>query len=73
VEVRLRSNRNYGSGADTVTPAKQNRLSRTALHYLQSNPQYEEWAIRFDVVSATLDKDQYQFHWIEEAFWPGDN
>lgn len=73
VEVRLRNNRDYGSGADTVTPAKQNRLSRTALHFLQRHPQYEEWAMRFDVVSVTHEYGDYRFNWIEEAFWPGDN
>ncbi|MBC8519917.1 MAG: YraN family protein [Gammaproteobacteria bacterium] len=73
VEVRLRNNRDYGSGADTVTSAKQHKLSRTALHYLQRNPQYEEWSIRFDVVSVIREQDHYKFSWIEEAFWPGDN
>lgn len=73
VEVRLRNNRNCGSGADTVTPSKQRKISRTALHYLQKHPQYCDYSLRFDVVSGSLHQGRYQFDWIEEAFWPGDN
>ncbi len=73
IEVRLRSNRHCGSGADTVTTAKQQKISKTALHYLQSHPQYQESPLRFDVVSGSLHQGCYHFDWIEEAFWPGDN
>ncbi len=73
VEVRLRNNRHYGSGADSVTRSKQQRIANTARHYLQNHPRYQEHEIRFDVVAATATEGRYHFDWIQEAFWPGDS
>ncbi len=63
VEVRLRRNPNFGSGAETISKAKQNRIIRTALHFLQSRrlPPFKEY--RFDVVSIGESVD-----WIPGAF-----
>ena len=72
VEVRMRNNQYYGSGAETVTLNKQRKLSNTALHYLQHNPRYEAHELRFDVLSATQQGGTFQFEWFKEAFWPGD-
>lgn len=72
VEVRMRNNRRYGSGAESVTLSKQQKLSNTALHYLQQHPRYEAHEIRFDVLSATQQQGTFQFEWFKEAFWPGD-
>jgi putative endonuclease len=69
----MRNNPHYGDGAESVTYAKQRRISRTALHYLQRHPQFDAYDLRFDVLSATYDGQQYQFNWFKEAFWPGDN
>jgi len=73
VEVRLRSNPHYGSGAESVTSSKQHRIAQTALHYLQCHPQYQQYEMRFDVLSATMKQGQYHFEWIKEAFWPGES
>lgn len=70
VEVRLRNNPHYGSGAESITSSKQQRIAQTALHYLQHHPQYQSYEIRFDVLSATLKDGQYDFDWIKEAFYP---
>ena len=64
VEVRLRNNPKYGTGADTVTRAKQNRIIRTAQHYLKSKSANPDWnACRFDVMSIGKSID-----WIPGAF-----
>ena len=73
IEVRLRNHSGYGSGAESITYRKQQRISRTAQHYLQCNPQQQERALRFDVISAVQRQGQYQFEGIQQAFWPGDN
>ncbi len=72
IEVRFRSHASFGSGAESVTRAKQQKISKTALHFLQKQPQYAEHEIRFDVLSLSMEHGQYKYHWIEEAFWPGD-
>ena len=48
IEVRLRSNKSFGSAAASITPQKQQKLMLTAQHYLQQNPQKN--ACRFDVL-----------------------
>ncbi|NLO79422.1 MAG: YraN family protein [Xanthomonadaceae bacterium] len=63
VEVRLRSNPRFGSGADSIDHRKRQRLLRTAEHYLQRQRRIP--ACRFDVVS--LDGTG-KIHWIPDAF-----
>jgi putative endonuclease len=68
VEVRFRSNPNYGSGADSVTRRKQDKLINTALYYLQQHPHYAHWETRFDVVSISSPANHPEFEWIKNAF-----
>ena len=63
VEVRLRSNPNHLSGADSITYRKIRRLIRTATCYLEQHPQRLNIDFRFDVVSMGADT-----HWIKNAF-----
>ena len=68
VEVRYRKNTHYGTGAETVTQTKQNKLITTAMYYLQSKPQYRNRPSRFDVVSITTQASEPQIDWIKDAF-----
>ena len=65
VEVRYRSNIQFGTGAESVNWHKQQRLIRAAEHYLQHEVKdpdiYTEF--RFDVVSIGEDVE-----WIQHAF-----
>ncbi|MFA6178622.1 MAG: YraN family protein [Candidatus Methylopumilus sp.] len=64
VEVRLRSNPRFGNAAASITPAKQQKIARTAEHYLQ---QHGNSACRFDAV--VMDKaDTHNIEWIRNAF-----
>jgi len=65
VEVRLRGNADHGSSIETVTPTKQQRIIRTAKHYLQATQQYDKVPCRFDVVG--IDAHQ-KITWIKDAF-----
>ncbi|ASP40435.1 YraN family protein [Bacterioplanes sanyensis] len=65
IEVRYRKHSDYGSGAESVTASKQQRLRRTAEHYLlQNHPSTPD--CRFDVVSAS--GDPIEFEWLQNAF-----
>ena len=64
VEVRLRSNANFGGAAMSITASKQQRLARTAEHYLQ---QYGESACRFDAILMS-EMDMGNIEWIKNAF-----
>lgn len=67
VEVRLRSNSNFGGAAMSITPAKQQRIIRTAEHYLQRHGNH---ASRFDVVLMREVNDD-NIEWIRNAFDAG--
>jgi len=63
-EVRLRSNRDFGGAAASITPAKRQRILRAARHYLMGRA---EQACRFDVLLLdALDPDRIE--WIKDAF-----
>jgi putative endonuclease len=56
VEVRTRRGRTYGTPEESVTPAKQRRLTRVALSYLEEHELYEaNW--RIDVVAIEIAPD----------------
>ena len=62
VEVRYRANPNYGTGADSISRSKQQKIIRTAKMFLQKNGHL--WnQYRFDVVSIGND-----INWIPGAF-----
>jgi putative endonuclease len=63
VEVRSRSRQDYGSAAESITPAKQRRIIAAARHYLATLSRMP--ACRFDVV--TLDRGGEPL-WIKAAF-----
>lgn len=67
IEVRLRTNPNFGSGAESVSYQKQQRLIRTAQHYLQKHHGHRPPACRFDVVSVSGNQDN-DCLWIHHAF-----
>ena len=70
VEVRYRKNDTFGSGAETITRRKQQRLIRTAQFFLLKKPKFANFACRFDVVSVQPDQNnQYnRVQWIPNAF-----
>ncbi|MCK4950494.1 MAG: YraN family protein [Gammaproteobacteria bacterium] len=67
VEVRYRKNTKYGSGAETVTGRKQQKLLSTAMHYLQRHAKSTQ-TCRFDVVSMTNETNTDKIQWLQDAF-----
>ena len=65
IEVRYRDNANYGSGAESVTQPKQQKIRHTAAYFLQANPIHADQPCRFDVIS--IDKS-HQITWLIDAF-----
>ncbi|MDP1659277.1 MAG: YraN family protein [Methylotenera sp.] len=64
IEVRLRSNSQFGNAAASITPQKQQKLILTAQHYLQ---QYGDCLCRFDAI--LMDKvDAQHIEWVRNAF-----
>ncbi|MEZ0237347.1 MAG: YraN family protein, partial [Methylophilaceae bacterium] len=64
VEVRLRSNAFFGGAGASITTAKQQKLTRTAEHYLM---QHGATPCRFDAVLLnSLSNDNLT--WLKNAF-----
>ena len=68
VEVRYRKTTRYGSGAESVSATKRNRLIKSANHFLTAS-KLGNSRCRFDVISAS-DPDNLgiQIDWIKDAF-----
>jgi len=69
VEVRARSSEQFGTGAESVGPAKQRQLVRMAKMYLQDRRVGPEQACRFDVVELEkLPAGDWRGNVIRDAF-----
>lgn len=66
IEVRSRVNLSFGSGIESITPAKRKKIMRTATHYLMMNQLMGKVPSRFDVVS--IDGPNQALTWIKDAF-----
>lgn len=63
VEVRYRKSSSFGGAAMSITPAKQRKITLTALQFLQKNNKTSHLC-RFDVVAIS----NQQTNWIKSAF-----
>jgi putative endonuclease len=64
IEVRFRKSTQFGEGAETVTRAKQKRISKTASFFLSRYELFDA-SCRFDVVVINPDNS---VNWIKHAF-----
>jgi putative endonuclease len=65
IEVRLRSHTGFASAAESVTVRKQQKIIRTAQHYLQQHKLTDTANCRFDVIAFS---DNGNPGWIKDAF-----
>lgn len=70
VEVRLRSNSQFGDAADSINIGKQQRVIVAAQLYLQQHPQHANRPCRFDCIlfSRTTDSSAHPPEWLRNAF-----
>ncbi len=67
VEVRSRSGSRFGLPQDSVSSAKQRRLTQLAKWYLQRH-RLDQQPARFDVVAVRWVQDEPEITWIPNAF-----
>lgn len=65
-EVKYRKSDNYGHPAEMVNIQKQQHIIHCAQQFLLKNPKYQNYAMRFDVITFTA--DQTEPDWIQDAF-----
>ncbi len=71
VEVRYRKHARFGGALASVTYHKQQRLLKTAMIYLQRQPQLQDLPLRFDVVTLEGNNTVVS-HWVKHAFMLND-
>ncbi len=67
IEVKARNTRRFGSPKQAVTPAKQAKISRTAMAYLKATGQVHAKA-RFDVVAIDARFNPPDIEVVKNAF-----
>ena len=67
VEVRKRSQADFGSGAETITRHKQRCIIKTALFYLLETQQYDACPMRIDVIDICLRENNNHVEWLKNA------
>lgn len=80
VEVKARAKTSHALAIETITISKQKKIYKTAMIFLQQNPEYEALYYRFDVfcfdfhkkIAKNLQQNfselSYDLEWIENAF-----
>jgi len=68
VEVRFRSNKNYGGALASVSRGKQTKIIRTAKIYLLENELYDKVFCRFDVITGETINNTLVIDWYKSAF-----
>ena len=67
VEVKTRTGASYGAPAEAVTYAKQRKIRKTALTWLQSQEQYFS-GISFDVIEICVEGGTAKIRWLQHCF-----
>ena len=67
VEVKSRKDERFGTAAESVTPAKQRKISEAALGFLKENNLFDR-RCRFDVVAISLQDGKEKIEYIRDAF-----
>lgn len=68
-EVRSRKASDFGTAIDSITPAKQAKIYRTAEHFLLKHESYAKMATRFDVIAFDIHQDgTVTQDWLISAF-----
>lgn len=68
VEVRKRSNTQYGNAIESITESKVKKLNKAAMHFLQLKQWLYKVNSRFDIVAIHTIAGETQLEWIKNAF-----
>jgi putative endonuclease len=68
VEVRARGGSSLVAACETVDSRKQQKLLRTARHFLLCNERLAKLPCRFDVLGIRTAQDRPCYEWIRDAF-----
>ena len=67
-EVRLRKSRFYGGAANSVNYHKQQKIIKTAQHFLMTHSAFQQYDCRFDVIAFEIASESNEPVWYKDAF-----
>jgi putative endonuclease len=68
VEVKTRTQKQFGLPEESITPQKMNALKKAAAAYLEANPRYS--LLQIDVLAITLNtNNKHEYFFIEDVFF----
>ena len=67
-EVRFRNTLLYGGPKGSITYLKQRKIIKTAQYFLKTKPKMADLPCRFDVLAVTLNANEPNIEWIQNAF-----
>ena len=65
IEVRFRQNNSHGGSISSISSFKQQKIIRTAEHFLVYHPKFYQYPLRFDAICFEQDNKLY---WIQDSF-----
>lgn len=68
VEVKTRSNMNFGDPLESITSLKQNQIRKAAMGFVSENESYSDYDIRLDVVTVIKTYDKTEIRHYPNAF-----
>ena len=68
-EVKSYYSAPLGEAEFRVNPAKQRQIIKGAYGFISKNPEYEDTALRFDIILVDFSKYPAGITWHKEAFW----
>lgn len=68
IEVRSRQKSAYADALTSITPAKQQKIIKTAAYFLQAHPAYQNHDCRFDVMAFDVVDGVVTSQWLTGAF-----
>ncbi|MEK7992031.1 MAG: YraN family protein [Thiotrichaceae bacterium] len=68
IEVRYRASAHFGTSAESIDSRKQQRIYKTAEHYIQHCHDCEQFTCRFDALLISGYPPSSNIEWIKNAF-----
>jgi putative endonuclease len=68
IEVKFRSNENFGKPFESVNIWKQEKIRNAADYYLSEND-FSDFDCRFDVVSLTPSQNNFKIEWLKNQYF----
>lgn len=74
-EVKTRTGFSHVPAENSITPAKQKKITLSTVRFLEDNPAYSHCECRFDAILVLYDKndDTYRIRHLPNAFYPLSN